>query len=307
MDVRAGDAVYVRKAGEIIPEICGVDKEARTGGELPFALTEACPSCGEGVVKEEDAAAYRCVNPSCPAQLERNLIHFASRGAMDIGGAGPAVIRGLIEAGLVRDAADLYSLEPSSVAEIERMGEKSAEKLIAAINASKKRGMARLLTGLGIRQVGSSASAALAERYGDIMELFDASEEELTLISDIGAVTAKEIAGYFARHGARELIGRLKGAGVSTASTAVKREGVAPAPLAGLSFVITGKFAGRTREQMATWIKERGGSVSSAVSGKTDYLVAGEDVGSKLAKAASLGVKIIGEAELEIIMEKNTN
>ena len=301
-DIRPGDVVYVHKAGDIIPEVEKVSIEDRSPDLKPFAMPETCPSCGARVVRETDEAAYRCVNAECPAQLARSLEHYVSRDAMDIDGCGEAQIAQLIETGLVKSAADLYDLTSEQLESLERMGKKSAENLIAGIEASKTRGLARLVFALGVRHVGKQTAAALAERFETLDALMAASEqpELLTEVPDVGAVIAESVGDYFARPGSRHLCERLKAAGVETA---VIRERAGNA-LAGLTFVITGTLAGMKREQAAELIAANGGKVSSSVSAKTDYLLCGSDAGSKLAKAEKLGVPVIGEDGLADLLNR---
>ncbi|HHW23970.1 MAG TPA: NAD-dependent DNA ligase LigA [Bacillota bacterium] len=294
-DIRIGDTVLVRKAGEIIPEIIGADKEQRTGEEKVFEMPESCPSCGEPVSRDEGAAAYRCTNAACPAQLSRSIEYFASRQAMNIEGLGPALISQLISAGLVKDVADLYSLTVEQLEPLERMGKKSAENLVRAIEASKTRGLAKLICALGIRQVGETAAKALADRFGSLDAIANATEEELMSIEDIGEVTAKFIRDYFSHPQARELARRLKEAGVVTEADRKEKAGGA---LEGLTFVITGTLPGMTRAEATELIEANGGKTASSVSKKTSYLLAGDEAGSKLEKAQSLGVPIIALDEL---------
>ncbi len=295
-DIRVGDTVYVHKAGDIIPEVEKVSLEDRASDALPFAMPVVCPSCGERVVREADEVAYRCVNAECPAQLARSLEHYVSRDAMDIDGCGEAQIAQLIEAGLVKSAADLYELKVEQLETLERMGKKSSENLAAAIAASKERGLARLLYALGVRHVGKQTAAALAEHFESLDGLIEATRtpEVFTEVPDVGNVIAESLADYFSRPGSLHLCERLKNAGVRTE---VIREERGHA-LEGLTFVITGTLAGMKRDQAAALITANGGKVSSSVSAKTSYLLCGSDAGSKLAKAEKLGVPIIGEAEL---------
>lgn len=299
-DIRVGDTVLVRKAGEIIPEIIGADTEKRTGAETLFEMPERCPSCGEPVTRDEGAAAYRCTNAACPVQLSRSIEYFASRQAMNIEGLGPALISQLISAGLVRDVADLYSLTAEQLEKLERMGKKSAENLVRAIEASKTRGLARLICALGIRQVGEAAAKALAERFGSLDAVAHASEEDLTAIEDIGGITAKFIREYFSHPQALELAGRLKETGVVTEA---ERKAKSGGPLEGLTFVITGTLPGMTRGEAIELIEANGGKTASSVSKKTSYVLAGDDAGSKLEKAQALGVPVITLDELQAMIE----
>ena len=294
-DIRIGDTVTVQKAGDIIPEIVAVVREKRPPDSAPYSMPQLCPSCGERVSRDEGTVATRCTNPLCPAQLERTLVHFASRDCMGIDGMGPAVVRALLSSGLVGSIPDIYRLVPSQLAALERMGDVSAGKLCTAIEVSKTRGAARLIYALGIRGVGEVAARALAEHFGGIRQIAAASEEELTEIADIGGVTARSIAEFFAAPSTVALIDALEGCGVMLESLEEEKRGDA---FAGLTFVITGTLPGMTRDEASSLIKNLGGKTSSSVSAKTDYLLAGDKAGSKLAKAESLGIKIIDEAAL---------
>ncbi|MBO5111158.1 MAG: NAD-dependent DNA ligase LigA [Clostridia bacterium] len=307
-DIRIGDTVIVQKAGDIIPEVVCSLKEARTGGEVPFEMPKFCPSCGAPTVmddyEDEDAlsalededfslGAVRCINPSCPAQLARNLSYFASKPAMNIDGLGPKIVIQLLENKKIRDAADLYSLTEDELISLDRMGEKSAKKLVSAIAASKEAGLARLLNAFGIRHSGEVASAAIAAHFGSMDAVMNATVEALTEVEDIGEITAKSIVEYFSRPSSRDMIERLRAAGVKMedASAAAKVGN----GFEGLTFVLTGVLPSMTRDEASAMIKARGGKVSSSVSKKTDYVLAGEAAGSKLTKAEALGVKIIDE------------
>lgn len=293
LDLRIGDTVLLQKAGEIIPEVLSVNKEKRPEGTVPFVLPEFCPECGSPVVRDEDGAALRCTSPECPAQRLRNIAHFASREAMDIEGLGISVCESLINAGLVRDAADLYYLEPQSVADLDRMGKKSAENLISAIDTSRGAGLARLLCAFGIRQVGQKAAKVLASHYADLDGLMDASAEELTLIPDIGAITAGFIVNWFSNPQSRDLIERLRAADVDFSSHEEKKDD----RFAGLTFVLTGALSRFTRDEASAIIESFGGKASGSVSKKTSYVVAGENAGSKLTKAQNLGIPVLSEEE----------
>ena len=293
LDLRIGDTVLLQKAGEIIPEVLSVNKQKRPEGTVPFVLPEFCPECGSPVVRDEDGAALRCTSPECPAQRLRNIAHFASREAMDIEGLGISVCESLINAGLVKDAADLYYLEPQSVAELDRMGKKSAENLISAIDTSRGAGLARLLCAFGIRQVGQKAAKVLASYYADLDALIVATAEELTLVPDIGAITANFIVSWFANPQSRDLIERLRLAGVDFASHEEKKDD----RFAGKTFVLTGALSRFTRDEASAIIESFGGKASGSVSKKTSYVVAGENAGSKLTKAQSLGIPVLSEEE----------
>lgn len=300
-DIRIGDTVIVRKAGEIIPEIIASVKELRSGEEKEFIFPEKCPSCGEQLMQEEGEVAIRCTNACCPAQLARNLIHFSSRDAMDIEGMGPAVVSLLIESGMVKNAADLYRLDPEKLEGLERMGKKSAQNLIMAAERSKSLGLARLLYAFGIRHIGEKAAQTLARRYRDIEWYFTASKEELSLIEDIGQVSAQSICDFFQHPQTRVLVDDLKSLGIKTV---YDREENVGTNLSGLTFVLTGKLPNLTRDEAAQRIEMAGGKVASSVSKKTSYVVAGEDPGSKLTKANALGVSVIDEDMLLKMIEK---
>ena len=291
-DIRIGDTVEVSKAGDIIPEVRRVVLSERPADAVPYEMPAVCPSCGEPVVKD-DEAAVRCTNSSCPAQLERNLVHFASRDAMNIDGCGPAIVKLLIGQGLIRDAADIYKLKAEDVAGLDRMGEKSADNLIQAIENSKKAGLDRLIYALGIRNIGAKAASALASHFGDIEALFTAGEEELCSIPDFGAIMAEYTINFFSHPQTRRLIDELTAAGVVTK---YEKSAVSDA-FAGLTFVLTGTLPTMTREQAEAMITERGGKASSSVSKNTSFVLAGEKAGSKLTKAQALGVPVIDEAE----------
>ncbi|MDD6188941.1 MAG: NAD-dependent DNA ligase LigA [Clostridiales bacterium] len=293
LDVRIGDTVLVQKAGEIIPEVLEVIKEKRPEGTVPYKLPEFCPVCSSPVSRDEDGAAIRCTGAECPAQQLRNIVHFASKGAMDIDGLGESLAKNLIDSGLISTAADLYELEAQSVSMLERMGKKSAENLIAAIEKSKSAGLARLLYALGIRQVGEAAAKLLARRFGDMDALKAATAEELTNINDVGATTAEYIISWFANPQSEHLLSRLKAAGVSM--TAV--EDRVDSRFEGMTFVLTGTLSSYTRDEAKAIVESLGGKVSGSVSKKTTVVLAGESAGSKLTKATELGIRIIDEAE----------
>ncbi len=297
-DVRIGDTLRIRKAGEIIPEVLGVVMEKRPEGTEPYRLPETCPVCGAAVLRDEDGAALRCTGAECPAQLTRTITHFASKDAMDIDGLGPNLVQALVDAGMVKSPADLYDLTVEPVAALERMGRKSAENLIRALENSKGAGMARVLYALGIRQVGAAAARTLALRFGSMDALMAADEEILEAVEDVGPITAANIAGWFRGEQSQHLISRLKEAGVSMEST----EKVADSRLAGMTIVLTGTLSSLSRAEAEGRIQALGGKAASSVSKKTSLVVAGENAGSKLTKAESLGVKIVGEEEfLEMI------
>ncbi len=292
-DIMLGDTVTLRKAGDIIPEVVCAHPEKRNGSEKRFDMPSVCPSCGEPVYKD-DEAAVRCTNSACPAQISRSIEHFASKDAMNIDGLGPQIVELLIKNGLISDQADLYSLRSEDVSGLERMGEKSAQNLINAIEKSKSAGLERLIYALGIRNVGQVAAAALAARYGELAKLYDATVEEICEINDFGRITADCVVNWFSHPQNRVLCERLTDAGVNTRAVA---EPVGE-KFKGLTFVLTGTLPTMSRDEASTKIKAMGGKVSGSVSSKTSYVVAGEAAGSKLAKAQTLGVKIIDESEL---------
>lgn len=301
-DVRIGDTVIVQKAGDIIPEIIGSVKEKRNGEEKLFEFPERCPSCGEKLVWDDgdadETGALRCQNPACPAQLERGIIHFASRGAMNVDGLGPAIVRLLIEEGHIRDAADLYSLQKEDVTALPRMGDKSAENLLAAIEKSKSAGAARVLYGLGIRHVGEAASEGVMNVFRDVEKLFDATAEQLAEVQDIGEITAKTIVEFFALPETRTIVDKLKNAGVLLALPELpETDGQPDERFAGMTFVLTGTLPTMTRDEATAIIKNHGGKATGSVSKKTTYVLAGEEAGSKLTKAQSLGIPVISEEE----------
>ena len=293
-DIMLGDTVVVRKAGDIIPEVVGAVSSKRTGKERPFMMPTVCPSCGEPVTRDEDEAAVRCTNSACPAQLSRAIEHFASKGAMNIDGMGPQIVELLLSNDLIHDVSDLYSLRAEQLEALDRMGEKSAKKLISAIEGSKSAGLERLVYALGIRNIGEVAATALAVRYGSLEALMNATKEELCDIEDFGEITAGCVVDFFSHEGNRQLCKKLAEAGLVTHSVS---EPVGDL-LAGATFVLTGTLPTMSRDEASALIKAAGGKVSGSVSKKTTYVVAGEAAGSKLTKAQSLGVKIISEEEL---------
>ena len=310
-DIRIGDTVIVRKAGDIIPEIVGSVPECRTGDEKPFRFPECCPSCGERLVFDSDdgedgtetdgEGAVRCINPSCPAQLERRLIHFASKGAMGIDGMGPAVVKLLKDAGLVASPADIYKLRVEDIEKLPRMGTLSAQKLAASIEASKSAGASRLLFALGVRHIGEAASEDICRRFGGIYPLFDADEDEIAKINDIGAVTAHSLKEFFALPETRELVDSLAESGVKTEYSGT----VAGNSLEGLTFVLTGTLPTLSRSEASAKLKALGAKVAGSVSSKTSYVVAGEAAGSKLDRANQLGITVIDENGLFELLGEN--
>lgn len=292
-DIRIGDTVVVQKAGEIIPEIVSVVKEKRPEGTKPYHLPDKCTVCGAAVLRDPDGAAVRCTGAECPAQLLRNMIHFASRDAMDIDGVGPAVLQQLIESGLVSNPADLYDLRAEQLEGLDRMGKKSAQNAVDAIARSKENDLWRLIFALGIRQVGAKAAKILATHFGSMDGLRRATVEELTEIDDVGAVTADYITHWMQSDQAADLLARLQKAGVNMEC----HQELVDRRFAGMTFVLTGALTRFTREEAGEMIELRGGKVSSSVSKKTTYVVAGENAGSKLKKAGELGVSVLNEEE----------
>lgn len=292
-DIRIGDTVVVQKAGEIIPEIVSVVKEKRPEGTKPYHLPDKCPVCGAAVLRDPDGAAVRCTGAECPAQLLRNMIHFASRDAMDIDGVGPAVLQQLIESGLVSNPADLYDLRAEQLEGLDRMGKKSAQNAVDAIARSKENDLWRLIFALGIRQVGAKAAKILATHFGSMDGLRRATAEELTEIDDVGAVTADYITHWMQSDQTADLLARLQKAGVNMEC----HQELVDRRFAGMTFVLTGALTRFTREEAGEMIELRGGKVSSSVSKKTTYVVAGENAGSKLKKAGELGVSVLSEEE----------
>ena len=293
-DIRVGDAVLVQKAGDVIPEVVAVLPEKRTGAELEWSMPSDCPACGSPVVREEGEVAVRCLSLSCPARLLEGLIHFASRGAMDIAGLGPAVQAQLVGAGLVQNPADLYRLRYEDLVPLDRLGPKSAQNLLAAIDQSRQNPLSRLIFALGIRHVGARAARVLAQHFGSLDRLMAASEEELVAIPEIGPKIAGSITVFFAGEQNRSVIEKLVAAGVNTKARMEKGTG---GPLSGKVFVLTGTLAGYTREEAKALVESLGGRVASSVSKNTDYVVAGESPGSKYEKAVALGVKVLNEEE----------
>ncbi len=290
-DIRIGDTVLVQKAGDIIPEILRVVKEKRSGSEKEFVMPKACPVCGSPLYREEGEAAYRCTDEYCPSQKERRIIHFASRDAMDIEGMGPSLISKLIEEGLIDDTGDIYYLKAGDISEIEKMGEKSAGNIINAIETTKSRDLSRLIFALGIRHVGKRAAEILSLRFKSLDILRNASREELCSVDDIGGKMADSIIHFFKNENAMQNLKKIIDAGVNTLSLKDKTGGL----FSGKTFVLTGTLPTLSRNEASEKIKDMGGKVSSSVSKKTDFVLAGEAAGSKLEKAEQLGVEIIDE------------
>jgi DNA ligase (NAD+) len=306
-DIRVGDMVIIEKAGEIIPAVIQVVTTKRTGAEKEFHFPKTCPECGSKVSRsglESEQVVLRCTNPDCPAQVRGRIEHWCSRGAMDIEGGGQALVTQLVEHGLVHDVADLYKLTPDELLQLERMGEKSVQNFLAAIDASKSRDLWRLIYGLGILHVGVGVAKALARGFRDLDDLMQASLDQLTEVEDVGAVIAQSVVQWFGNSRDRQLIERLRRAELNFKSSLfanVSKEKAAA--LAGKTFVLTGTLPTLTREEATAQIEALGGKVSSSVSKKTDYVLAGEEAGSKLEKAQKLGIKTIDEKEFRKLCE----
>ena len=298
-DIRIGDTVLVRKAGEIIPEVLSVVMDKRPEGTQPYYLPQVCPVCGAPVERDEDGAHVRCTGAECPAQLLRTLAHFASRDAMDIDGLGIAVVENLVNAGLVKTPGDLYFLKAEGVEKLERMGKRSAQNLIQAIERSKEQDLSRLIYAFGIRQVGQKAGKILAQHFHSLEALEQATMEDLVAVDDIGEITAQSILEWMRSPQSQHLMARLREAGVNT-QAAEQGEDLR---FAGMTFVLTGGLERFTRDQAAELIEQRGGKASGSVSKKTTYVVAGEGAGSKLRKAQELGIPVLTEEEFVKMME----
>ncbi len=297
-DVRIGDTVRVHKAGDIIPEIISAVTEKRPTGAVPFEMPSLCPSCGERVCREEGEVAVRCINPDCKSQLSRSIIHFVSRGAMNIDNLGESVIEQFIAEGLVSGAADLYYLKKEDIAVLDRLGEKSAQNIINAIDKSRSAGLEKLLCGLGIRHIGEKAAQTLAAKFGDIRSLMAASLEDLCAVDDIGLESAKAIINFFSGDHAKLLVERLIAAGVSVES----KDKPLGNSLEGKTIVVTGTLPTLKRSEAEALIRAHGGNASGSVSKKTSFVLCGTDAGSKLTKAQALGILVINEEEfLEMI------
>ena len=297
-DIRIGDTVLIRKAGEIIPEILEVDLSKRPEGTAAYHLPDRCPVCGAPVEQDEDGAFLRCTGAECPAQLSRNIAHFVSRDAMDIDGLGAAIVDALIEKGLIKSPADIYYLTLDDVKSLWKAGSTAAKKLLAAIEASKAQDVSRLIYALGIRQVGAKTGKVLASAFGNLDGLMAASVEELTEVPDVGAVTAENIHQWFRQEQSAHMVERLRQAGVNFESKRV----VTDARFAGKTFVLTGALSKFTREEATEKIELLGGKASGSVSKKTSFVVVGENAGSKERKARELGIPILTEDEfLEMI------
>jgi DNA ligase (NAD+) len=304
-DIRIGDTVVVQRAGDVIPQIVQVLADRRTGTETPFRMPDNCPVCDAPTHREPGVAMRYCTNAACPAQLKQRVHHFVSRGAMDIAGLGDKLADRFVDLGLIGDVADLYRLDWEQLKDLERLGEKSAENLRAAVERSKTRPLARLINALGIRHIGERSAALLAEHYGSLDALAAAEVEEINAIGGIGAVLAQSAYDFFHEPRNLEVIAKLKESGVRTADERPAGARSGERPLAGKTFVLTGRLEGMTRPQAEERLRRAGAGISGSVSKKTAYVVAGEDPGSKADRARELGVPIIGEAELVALLAGN--
>lgn len=305
-NIRIGDTVLIQKAGEIIPEVVEVIVSKRTGTEIPFQMPGTCPECGGMVVREPGEAASRCSNVSCPAQLIRGIIHFVSRDAMNIDGLGPRIIALLLEQGLIRDAADLYSLQFSQLTKLDRMGDKSASNLVEAIQKTKENEIDRFIFGLGIRFVGGKTAKNIAKAVGSVDALMNAEYDMLIQIEEVGDKMAQSIVAFFKEEHNKALIEKFRTSGVNFTLKAPRPLG--KLKFTGMTFVLTGTLSDYTRAEAVEWIEGNGGKVAGSVSRKTTYVVAGEEAGSKLKKAVELGVKVLTQDEFTLLLkEENSN
>lgn len=298
-DIKIGDTVIVYKAGDIIPEVLSVVTEERDGSETEFEMPKTCPACGSVVHRDEGEAAYRCTGADCPAQLERNITHFVSRDAMDIEGMGPSIVSQLLEKGHIKNSSDIYYLDAESIASMDKMGQKSADNLMAAIEKSKSNDLSKLIYALGIRHIGLGAARLVCRKLKNIENFFTADAETLSSIDDIGNVMAESIVEFFAQPHVREMIDRMKAAGVNMVFEEEEKSGNA---FEGMTFVITGTLPSMGRKEAAALIEKNGGKVSGSVSKKTSIVLAGEEAGSKLDKANDLGIRVIDEEELKAML-----
>ena len=302
-ELKIGDTVVIQKAGDVIPEIVEVKKDKRTGEEINFEMPKQCPVCGAQAIREEGEAAIRCTGIECPAKLFRNLVHFVSREAMNIDGLGENIIQQLLDKGLIENIADIYMLQLEDIASLKKNGQKFAQNLVDSINKSKENDLYRLITALGIRHVGSKASKLLARKYKNIDNLMKAQFEDLSQINDIGPIVANSIIEFFSQEQTQDLIQKLKEAGVNTEA---KEEENIDNRFEGKTFVLTGTLENYTRGEASNLIEKLGGKTSGTVSKKTDYVLAGEEAGSKLTKAQNLGVTILTEAQFQEMVRSGT-
>ncbi len=296
-DIRIGDTVVIEKAGDIIPAVVEVIKENRTGNEIEFAMPKVCPECGGLVVREDGEAAYRCTGVNCPAQRYRNIVHFVSRNAMDIDGLGPSIIEQMLDRKMIETAADLYYIKAEDIADMDKLGEKSAQNLINSLEKSKTNPLHRLLNALGIRHIGEKAAKVLAKKYGTLDSLMQATVDELTQIDDVGTIMAQSIVEYFGEEQNLEFLKKLEDAGIHCVEE--NDAGAGDNRFERMTFVLTGTLSKYKRSDAAAIIESMGGKTSSSVSKKTTYVLAGEEAGSKLEKAKKLGIKVISEDEFE--------
>ncbi len=304
-DIRIGDWVIVQRAGEVIPEIVGPVVSRRTGKERIFSIPSRCPVCGSEVIKPEDEAMHRCTNTACPSQALEKIKHFVSRGAMDIDGVGEKLCQALFKAGLVKDVADLYYLTEEQLLGLERMADKSVSNVLDSIERSKKRPLARVIFALGILHVGEQYAELLAEQFHSIDQLAEASEEDFSTLPSIGPKIAESIVAFFRQEGNKQIVEKLKRAGVKLESEKVQEAKPEELPLAGLEFVLTGKLESFPRSEVEAKIRALGGKAGSDVTRKTSYVVVGADPGSKLAKAENLGINILSEAEFLTLLNQS--
>ena len=300
-DVRVGDTVVVQRAGDVIPQIVGVVTKKRRRGARKYRFPERCPVCDSAVVRLEDEVVTRCPNLDCPAQLRNNLRHLAGRGALDIEGLGAKLVEQLVERGVVTRLSDVFRLGAGTLEALDRMGEKSAKNLVAALEKARQTTLARFLVALGIRHVGENVAELLARRFGDLEPLLDAPQEQLEQVEGVGPIIAESVARFFADARNRAEVKALRELGLRWEKgepSAPRGEG----PLSGKTFVLTGTLEGTTRDAAKRRIEAQGGKVTSSVSKKTDYLIAGADPGSKLAKARELGVEVLDQGGLEALL-----
>ena len=301
--MRVGDVVVVEKAGKIIPHIVRVEKQERKSKLPKFQFPTHCPECETKLIKDEGGVYVRCPSDTCLAKVRERIRYYATRNAMDIEGLGDKVVAQLVNSGLVKDYADLYSLTTDQLTQLERMGKASANSLLTGIEASKQRGLGRLLNALSIRHVGQRVAMILADEFGDIVKLEAATVEELNEVEEIGEIIAESIHEFLHGGFGSAIVQRLKDAGVNMASTRTKAASAEGGPLDGMTLVVTGTLQRYKRDEIKSLIENRGGHVASSVSKKTDYVVAGEKAGSKLDKAQKLGVKVLSEEEFETLVE----
>lgn len=301
-DLKIGDTVIIQKAGDVIPEIVKVIREKRNGTEREFTMPSVCPVCGAKAIREEGESAVRCTGIECPAKLYRNLVHFVSREAMNIDGLGENIIDQLMSKKMINNIADIYNLTFADISSLKKNGKKFAENLVNAIENSKKNDLYRLITALGIRHVGAKAAKTLANKFETMERLSNASFEELSSINDIGPVVANSMIDFFNQEQTKDLLRRLRDSGVNME---IKGSNKVDNKFDGLTFVLTGSLSKFTREEASNIIESHGGKVSSSVSKKTSYVLAGEEAGSKLVKAQSLGINILSEADFENMIKKD--